>query len=130
MATADKGFALAKLTTVDWTTVQFDTNNQRFYLPEEKKEAVFRTKGGIYAGKLCPPPQPPLSGPDPTYRSLIPVDEMGLGKTITMLALVLANPLDITRPPAVDDNHFVTKATLVLLEPPHKDSAGCINFFN
>jgi hypothetical protein len=117
MGTADKGFALTKLTTVDWTKVQFDTNHSRFYLPEEKKEAVFRTKGGIYAGS-CPPPihaMPTLRVSRPTDQ----IDEMGLGKTITMLALVLANPLDITRPPAVDDNHFVTKATLVP-KRPHK----------
>lgn len=43
-------------------------------------------------------------------------DEMGLGKTITMLALILANPLDLTRPPAVDKYHFVTKATLVCIK--------------
>lgn len=85
-----KGFSVPKLTKVDWTDIQFNTLKKRFLLPTEKKEALFYTKGGIYA------------------------DEMGLGKTITMLSLVLANPLDLTRPPAVDDSHFVTKATLIL----------------
>lgn len=41
------------------------------------------------------------------------LDEMGLGKTITMLALVLANPCDISRPPAMKKSVFFTKATLV-----------------
>lgn len=85
---------MPKLTKVDWTDIQFNTLKKRFLLPTEKKEALFYTKGGIYA------------------------DEMGLGKTITMLSLVLANPLDLTRPPAVDDSHFVTKATLVPAHAP------------
>jgi SNF2 family DNA or RNA helicase len=84
-----KGFAVHKTTKVDWTDIEFQVSKKRFVLPSEKKDAVFHAKGGIYA------------------------DEMGLGKTITMLSLVLANPLDLARPPATDDYHFVTKATLV-----------------
>jgi SNF2 family DNA or RNA helicase len=84
-----KGFAVHKTTKVDWTDIEFQVSKKRFVLPSEKKDAVLHAKGGIYA------------------------DEMGLGKTITMLSLVLANPLDLTRPPATDDYHFVTKATLV-----------------